>query len=454
MNPTPHRQRVVIFPTPNVDDLLFYELVDNHRVGEKNVPDYGTAHPDTTKWPNHRLIHIKAHDDQGKMWRYYYAADQLEQDDDNWSHSQADIGGTRFDAVSRDYLVRRSEYNPESPAQGATMPDVPASKFTGTYVLAERSQIQINDEVLAGLYVVDRRSYVEKTQLVGIRVSEADNQAQRSTLDYYYRGETVTDSSTVEDLFDDPDDPYWDAYYEQVDGTIYAYKRREGKQVTSNWFTIETTTLVTGERDGTVITLQDYYTSQNYTWPPVFGGWRELEWEKRAGGEWSVTDVWFDKDRYSGPCKARVQIDWSPDEFGTETGPNADLVQPDEPPLPKPIVIQTPYFSVSVPPCLHGRIPEGEPQGIVANPTNPNNAIQISSGTTDPVFEYTTIEYIFPATNYEGWVGLEEDGLKVTDIQEPSKGGWLRRRVWVYPPTTLDPAEYDDTAEGPSDPYA
>jgi hypothetical protein len=421
MNPTPHRQRVVIFPTPNVDDLLFYELVDNHRVGEKNVPDYGTAHPDTTKWPNHRLIHIKAHDDQGKMWRYYYAADQLEQDDDNWSHSQADIGGTRFDAVSRDYLVRRSEYNPESPAQGAAMPNVPTSKFTGTYVLAERSQIQINDEVLAGLYVVDRRSYVEKTQLVGIMVNEVDNESNRSTLDYYFRGEIVTGSTTVEDLFDDPSNTYWDAYT-ATDGGKTTYYRREGKQRTSNWFTIETVPIIAGTVDGDAVTVQDYYTSQNYTWPAVLDNIGEAVWFKREGGEWRVTEVDYKHHRYSGPCKARIKVDWSPNEF---TG-----VEPEQPPLPKPIVIVTPYFNISVPACLHPRLPDesyGGGTGVFA----------WTSGTDDPVFEYTVVTYQFDATNYADWDDVGTDGLKVTDVQEPTKGGWLRRRVWIFPPDDL-----------------
>lgn len=416
MNPTPQRQRVVVFPTPNVRDLLFYELVDNHRVGETNVPEYGTAHPDTQKWPNHRLVHIKAADEEGKVWRYYYASDQLEQDDDNWEHTQADIGGTKFDAVARNYVIRRSEYNPEVPAQGAAMPDVPASKFTGSYVLAERSQRLINDEVLNGLYVVERRVYVEKTQLVGIMVNEIDNESRQATLNYYYRGEIVTGVTTVEDLFNDPSNAYWDAYTVVVGGKA-TYYRREGKQRSSNWFTIETVPIISGNDNGDgSLAVQDYFTSQNYTWPAVLGSLSETIWPKRAGGEWRVTEVGYTHQRYSGPCKARIKVDWSPNEF---TG-----VEPDQPPLPTPIVISTPYFNISVPACLHPRF----------------GPLSFTNGTTDPVFEYVGVTYDFPATNYEDWGDVGVGGLKVTDVQEPAKGGWIRRRVWIFPPDDLTPA--------------
>ena len=67
LNPSPQRQSVVTFPTPNVNDILFFETVDAERVGP-DVPKYGSSHPDYKKWPNHRLVHIEAADDQT---RYY-----------------------------------------------------------------------------------------------------------------------------------------------------------------------------------------------------------------------------------------------------------------------------------------------------------------------------------------------------------------------------------------------
>lgn len=420
-NPAPQRQRQIVFPTPNVNDFLFHELVDAQLIADEktDIPEYGTKHPDTKKWPNHRLVHVRAADEQNNFYRFYYASDQIGQDDDNWEHSQADIGGTRFDAVSRTYVIRRSEYNPEVPAQGAAMPDEPASKFTGTYVLAERRQSQISDEILAGLYVIERRSYVEKTQLVGIMVNEIDNESRRATLDYYFRGEIVTGSTTVEDLFNDPSNAYWDAYTAVVGGKT-TYYRREGKQRSSNWFTIETVPIMSGNDNGDgSLTVQDYFTSQNYTWPSVLENFSERIWPKRAGGEWRVTEVDYKHQRYSGPCKARVKIDWSPNEF-------SDVV-PDQPPLPTPIVIVTPYFNISVPACLHPRIPE-------------EDTLLWTNGTTDPIFEYVGVEYLFEATNYTDWGDVGVGGLKITDIQEPAKGGWIRRRVWVFPPDDLTPA--------------
>lgn len=47
--PSPQRQTVLTFVSPNVQDLLFYETVDAQRVG-KTPPEYGTAHPDTVNF--------------------------------------------------------------------------------------------------------------------------------------------------------------------------------------------------------------------------------------------------------------------------------------------------------------------------------------------------------------------------------------------------------------------
>lgn len=274
MNPTPQRQRVVVFPTPNVDDLLFYELVDNHRVGEKNVPDYGTAHPDAAKWPDHRLIHIKAHDDEGKMWRYYYAADQLEQDDDNWSSSQADIGGTKFDSVVREYVTRRSEYDFDSPAQGDVMPSVPAGKFTDTYILSERKQTPINDEVLNGLYIVEQRTYIKRETITIIEADSIFGVGGRSVDTLYYRGEVVTGGTTVESLFATDDHAYW--------GWDDDGNERSGQQLSDNWFLIR-------EKEGFNSTIEAYKYSYPSTTsvsiPRILTG-AQVDWaESAANGE-------------------------------------------------------------------------------------------------------------------------------------------------------------------------
>ena len=83
LNQSPQRQSVVTFPTPNVNDILFFESVDAERVGT-DIPEYGSKHPDYKKLPDHRLVYVQSVDEQSRYYRYYYAADQLDQDNDNW----------------------------------------------------------------------------------------------------------------------------------------------------------------------------------------------------------------------------------------------------------------------------------------------------------------------------------------------------------------------------------
>ena len=227
LNPSPQRQSVVTFPTPNVNDILFFETVDAERVGP-DVPKYGSSHPDYKKWPNHRLVHVEAADDQTRYYRYYYAADQLDQDNDNWSYSEADIGGTKFDAVSRDYVIRRSEFSSTVPAMGAVMPDTPTGKFSGTHVLAERKQIPLNDKILNGLYVVEQRVYVKKVPLSRLDFDEFFKTTNETKQILYHKGEAVA-GSTIETLAGSPDNAYWG----MDSGTI-----RTVQQLSDNWFAV------------------------------------------------------------------------------------------------------------------------------------------------------------------------------------------------------------------------
>lgn len=272
LNPSPQRQSVVTFPTPNVNDILFFETVDAERVGP-DVPKYGSSHPDYKKWPNHRLVHIEAADDQTRYYRYYYAADQLEQDNDNWSYSEADIGGTKFDAVSRDYVIRRSEFSSTVPAMGAAMPDTPTGKFSGTHVLAERKQIPLNDKILNGLYVVEQRVYVKKVPLSRLDFDEFFKTTNETKQILYYGSEVVSEATvviggntiqnpTIAQLEDNPDNAYVGPpannipYWGMNSGTI-----RTVQQLSDNWFAVTEQEVVKCPSEGNQKILQDEATS-------------------------------------------------------------------------------------------------------------------------------------------------------------------------------------------------
>jgi len=410
LNPSPQRQSVVTFPTPNVNDILFFESVDAEQVGT-DIPEYGSKHPDSKKWPNHRLIHVEAADpkQQTRYYRYYYAADQLDQDNDNWAHTEADIGGTKFDAVARDYVIRRSEFNPELPAMGATMPNVPVDKFppsarvdeldhnyNDTYVLAQRKQTPINDKVLNGLYVIEQRVYVKKVPMYRLDYDEffSNTNYTKQTLMYATEQVVVNGvSHPISDLAKDPNSDYW----KLTSGGIL----RTVQQLSDNWYAVtkqQVVNTVAGASFG-------YTTSVNYSFPPVLGAIYFDLWEKRSGAETYSPRVEYSKGAYRGPCKALVSVSWS-DSLPT-VNPIQMAMQPES------IAVSTPYFNLSVRETLHG-------------PVN----VSVTNGTEDETYVYTAGVYTFDATNYEDW----PDSIIVSSTVKKFRGGWLKETTTVFPP--------------------
>ena len=115
--PTPKRQRVLTFVSPNVSDILFYETVDTQRVG-KSIPAYGTSHPDANKWPNHELVFVQQDSSEGQLYRYYYAATRDSQDSYNYELRDGS-------ELTRTYIIKRSDYPSSlSPPSGGTVDSV------------------------------------------------------------------------------------------------------------------------------------------------------------------------------------------------------------------------------------------------------------------------------------------------------------------------------------------
>ena len=116
--PSPQRQTVLTFVSPNVQDLLFYETVDAQRVG-KTPPAYGTPHPDKVQFPNHILAHVKQADQNGQLYFYFYVNARESQDEYNFEFSQANLGQTKFDTVVRTYVDLRSSFTEDAAAHAA-----------------------------------------------------------------------------------------------------------------------------------------------------------------------------------------------------------------------------------------------------------------------------------------------------------------------------------------------
>ena len=417
LNPSPQRQSVVTFPTPNVNDILFFESVDAEQVGTE-IPEYGSKHPDSKKWPNHRLVHVEAADpkQQNRYYRYYYAADQLDQDNDNWSHTEADIGGTKFDAVARDYVIRRSEFDPELPAMGDTIPNVPVDKFpstarvdelnqshTDTYVLAQRKQTPINDKVLNGLYVVEQRVYVKKVPLYRLDYDEFFSKTNYAKQTLMYATEQVTVNSvsySISDLAKDPNSDYW----KLTSGGIL----RTVQQLSDNWYAVTKQQVVnTADGGGSF----QYYSYVNYSFPPVLDDIYFDPWEKRSGAITFSPRVEYSRGAYRGPCKALVTVTWTNGESEFPNTPTPDTLTKTM--QPESIAVSTPYFNLSVRETLHEAV-----------------AVRVDNGTEDETYVRTAGQYDFAATNHTDW----PEEMIVSSTVKKFRGGWLKETTKIFRP--------------------
>ena len=389
--PASVRQSEKMFVTPLVGDVLFSE----RWVGQsRDVPAYSTAHPNTTRWPNHKFVFAKerGEPDAQDVYDFFYAADRPTQDLYNFEHTEADIGGTRFDAVRRTYVLPRATYTPDTPAMGATMPNSPTGMFTGTYVLAEVQQRRIGQQELDSLYVQVVRTYVKKVNIISNSFDEVFGGNLQTTETLYYRGETVS-GTAIETLFADDDNAYWG---------LTSGVAREGRQISDNWFLVNARQVVPAIIASTGRT---YTTAIDFYWPAVLSNFDVELWTRRDGGEQRYFNPVFSKEAYRGPCKATVT------ERFYDTAPTVG-----EPNVmrPLPIVIQNPFFGISVGPSLHA-----------------GDTLSFTNGTTDPEFVYTISSYTVDATTPTDWPA----SIVAQDEARPFRGGFLRTTITVFPPT-------------------
>lgn len=151
LNPAPQRQNVSTFVSPLIGDILFSETVDTTRLGEPNFPEYGTPHPDYRKWPDHKLVFIRAVENaRDSIYEFFYAADREDQDKYNWEISAGE-------QLTRTYFIRRELYDTEEfPILAAATLDTQFPQ----YGFADDTISEAPKE-LASLYVVVRRRFVE-----------------------------------------------------------------------------------------------------------------------------------------------------------------------------------------------------------------------------------------------------------------------------------------------------
>jgi len=390
----PKRQDTKVLLTPIVGDILFSQIEDCTR---KNLPEYGTPHPDSGKWPDHKLVFIRTvENERDGIYEFFYAADREDQDLYNWEFSKADFAGTEYSAITRTYVIPRDEFTEAEPAMASQNPEVPSDVFIGEYVLAIRKQQRIGDKELDSLYVVDVRVYVKRCELKSNGVDPLNGKPLPASYSIYHISETV-DSQTVAELVADPESTYWGV---QEDGTSRTFKA-----LSCEWYRFDTERLVAGTAAEGIVDVGSYETSVNYYWPPVFSTLEFMDWERRDGGTDIFPRVEFDPEDYRGPCRAEIERTWSKDP--------QSLLTPDQM-LPTPIIYGAPFFNLNIPACLH-------------------EAVQVQCDTSNTDATYTlnvgsarTIE----ATNFTTW----PDFIIASDDQEPYKGGYLRTKTKIYKP--------------------
>lgn len=414
----PKRQDTRQLPTPLVADILFSQIEDMSR---RTFPAYGSAHPDATKWPNHKLSYIRpVENERDGIYEFFYVAERDNQDEYNWEFDKADIGGVTFDAVTRTYVTLRESFDPDEPTMGAAMPaaptvgtEPPVSKFSGDYVLARRKQQRIGDKELDSLYVVDQHTYVKRCTIKTIGVDSMNGLPLFSTETLYFATEVVTGSATAADLFATPTSDYWGL---QTSG--YA---RTGRQLSCEWYQIIDEQRVAGivaetadEQGNTdYITVDSYNTNVDYSLPAVLDQIDLMDWDRNDGGVDIRPAVRFNPEQYTGPCKALVTRQWRKTPFTL-----GDIDQM----IPTRVNYSGPFFELNIPECLHGVV-----------------SAQCDTGTSDPEYAANSgSTRYFSATNFLAW----PDTMTIDDSQQPYAGGYLRTIRVLTTPTVPEPVDW------------
>lgn len=177
-----------------------------------------------------------------------------------------------------------------------------------------------------------------------------------------------------------------------ADGYLVIYQGTD-----ANWAFKDTKKIV----DTATITYSDVV---NYEWPPVLVSIILTEWTARNGRGTVIYPDYVVKKGFSGPQIATVSQFWQKDPY-TPAAP----VQM----IPEGMQFQSPLFSISIPPCLHGE-----------------TTFFCNIGTTDPEWESQSYSRTFDATNYTDW----PDSITWEAVQ-PYRGGYLVTSYTLNRPT-------------------
>jgi hypothetical protein len=367
-------------------DLVFFEVRDS-RLPKNQHWEYGEAHPDPLKFPDHELVYVAPNGDSPGWQRWYYAAKRSEQHVYNWEWSNT----PEWPQIKQTFFVRREEFD-----QTATYAAPPAGDINLTgFGVVSTSRREIDSAELRSMFVlvdVVREEIYLNTgpvrspkALTGVAFDEETGEARPWSKIKVFAGtsgESINSSGQFATV--DPINTLW---------------------------SIKTTRKAAGLA-GAAIKTRTLNTIVDYYWPPVLQQSKMLieAFPRKEGPSAIKFRYSWTREPYSGPCYAEVIETW------TLIAPNVLL-----PTVMQPMEIQYsgPNLQFSIPPSLHAQIQFGET--IAAN---------------DPVWDApqgTTYKETYPATNPDNWPSFVIASYSV----RPMSGGFLSRRVNVYNPTHI-----------------
>ena len=276
----------------------------------------------------------------------------------------------------------------------------------------------------------------------------------KATKQFLAAGDTQVTVTGVdaEQAFRDPDLTYTSGTVDGIDsgtntnfwGVDEVGVKREGKQISDNWDVLNERQVVppvdaatSGTNYPGQVLLSKHTTNETYAWPAVLdetpqnlsgnqNGIVGHTWQRKNGGGDTVTFPVYKREDYEGPCKTVRESTWRKKKWlmegsGVEDGAWNEGVTWEtggltklNPMHPLPIHFVTPLNRTSVKRTLHKAI-----------------RLQITTGNNHPVYNFTTATFDYPATNYTDWPA----SLVVQDTQTFFRGGYLREKITVHPPT-------------------
>lgn len=441
--PSKGKRQIKSYPTPLVTDILFFEVWDISREGAGQL-NYDDPHPDKDKWPYHRIVAFQPVADQGEnIYAVFFAADRKHQDRYNFEHRKADLGGNKFDVVVRSYVTRRRDYNPNSPALGSVMPDVPTGKFADSagamqYTLIAKSQDRISQRSaraeatigqaeLDNVYVVELHTYMDRAPITTVTSDDTiGGLPLYTTSTIYVRGESYSNSLEgasvpIEEAV--ANSSYW--------GVTDTGKKISFQQVSEDVWVEVVQDLIpqsglpgdAAKFGGTVIRV--YQTTASYAWPAVLGsdGVPEfkgsapveiMNWVYKNGGARNHPRPRYKRNAKRMKTVAIVHQEWLTQDELTVAESNNDFFVIDDLD-PDGIYYPSPYLTVNLPPSLHR-----------------GGAFICDTGTNDPTWgQNVGSTRTYPATDLVDW---PESVVADVDVQ-PFRGGFLVTHVTIYNPS-------------------